>query len=340
MAITGIKAVINAIRGDIVKGKAETAGKQNTLVSGTNIKTVGGASLLGAGDIPVSSGGSEFTFVVDSDAALAAWANNTTGNDYTRVLIAPGTFTSAIEVNLTTCGTKMVKGLPGSLLSFTSSKGLKYETLPTTLEYSMDGVNAETHSGFQNYVFHSCTNLTNCFANGNSNGSVSTYGFYSCTNLTNCTGTGNSSGTGSSQYAYGFYSCTNLTNCTGTGNGTSTVASTIYAYGFHSCTNFTNCTGIGTSSTTSIGYGNAAGFHSCTNLINCNGGGTGSGKSYGYGFQVCKGMVLNKPQSAPSMSDTYASCFVSIAGSGDAPANTAAGGWNRAGELCGKRYRQ
>ena len=33
------------------------AAKQDTLVSGTNIKTVGGQSLLGAGDIPVSGGG-------------------------------------------------------------------------------------------------------------------------------------------------------------------------------------------------------------------------------------------------------------------------------------------
>lgn len=32
------------------------AAKQNVLVSGTNIKTVGGASLLGSGDIPVGTG--------------------------------------------------------------------------------------------------------------------------------------------------------------------------------------------------------------------------------------------------------------------------------------------
>lgn len=32
-------------------------GKQNTLVSGTNIKTVGGITLLGSGDIPVTGGG-------------------------------------------------------------------------------------------------------------------------------------------------------------------------------------------------------------------------------------------------------------------------------------------
>jgi hypothetical protein len=351
---TAISGEVTARNSAISTAISAEVSARNTAIGAETTRALAAEALLGSAEASLNKY-NQSTYLVDSDAALAAWANNTAGNDYTRVLVAPGTFTSGIEVNLTTCGTKVVKGLPGSLLSFTSQYGLRYDTLPTTPEYSMDGVNAETHSGVQNYVFHSCTNLTNCFANGNSNGSVSAYGFhsctnltnctgtgnssgnsssyaygfYNCTNLTNCTGTGNSSGTGSSQYAYGFYNCTNLTNCTGTGNGTSTVASTIWAFGFHSCTNLTNCTGIGTSSAISTGYGNAAGFHSCTNLINCAGGGTGSGKSYGYGFQSCKGMVLNKPQSAPSMSSTYASCFVSIAGSGDAPANTAAGGWNR-----------
>ena len=40
---------------------AALAAKQATLVSGTNIKTVGGVSILGAGDIPVSGGGSSIT---------------------------------------------------------------------------------------------------------------------------------------------------------------------------------------------------------------------------------------------------------------------------------------
>jgi hypothetical protein len=31
-------------------------GKQATLISGTNIKTVGGVSVLGSGDIPMSGG--------------------------------------------------------------------------------------------------------------------------------------------------------------------------------------------------------------------------------------------------------------------------------------------
>jgi hypothetical protein len=35
---------------------AALSGKQTTLVSGTNLKTVGGASLLGSGDVPIAGG--------------------------------------------------------------------------------------------------------------------------------------------------------------------------------------------------------------------------------------------------------------------------------------------
>lgn len=44
------------------KDEIETlqTGKQDTLVSGTNIKTVNGTSILGSGDIAVSGGASGF----------------------------------------------------------------------------------------------------------------------------------------------------------------------------------------------------------------------------------------------------------------------------------------
>jgi hypothetical protein len=35
----------------------DISGKQNTLVSGTNIKTINGNSVLGSGDIAISAGG-------------------------------------------------------------------------------------------------------------------------------------------------------------------------------------------------------------------------------------------------------------------------------------------
>ena len=55
--------------------KAELAGKQDTLVSGTNIKTVNGQSLLGNGNIQIEGGG---TITVDS--ALSATSENPVQN--------------------------------------------------------------------------------------------------------------------------------------------------------------------------------------------------------------------------------------------------------------------
>ena len=184
----------------------------------------------------------EFTFVVDSDDALAAWANNTAGNNYTSVLIKKGTWTSSKEVNLTTAGTKVVVGQAGSLLSFTSSYGLRYSSTPTTSDYWMMGVSVECTSSGDG--FYNCTNLTNCTG-------IGTYGCYHCANLTGCTGSGTS---------YGFYSCTNLTNCTGNGRSTSSG----YGVGFYNCTNLTNCTGNGTGS----GY-DGYGFNNCRIMMSC-----------------------------------------------------------------------
>lgn len=41
------------------EARSELSNKQNTLVSGTNIKTINGNSLLGSGNITISGGGSD-----------------------------------------------------------------------------------------------------------------------------------------------------------------------------------------------------------------------------------------------------------------------------------------
>jgi hypothetical protein len=290
----------------------------------------------------VGGGGgiSQFTFLVDSNAKLTAWANKTAGNNYAAVLIAPGTWTSSVEVNLTTSGTKVVAGMPGSLLSFTSNYGLRYTTQPKTTDYRMEGVNVDLNtSGGDAFAYYNCTNLVNCTGTaiggpGSASG-ISVFG--NCMNLVNCTATatGTSAATGGIR---GYFNCTNLTNCTATGASASAeiavfsnctnlinctgTATTGKSYAFSSCMNLINCTGTATGST-NIGYA----FYNCTTLTNCTGTGTGS---TGYGFRSCKGMLLNKPGSA-STSGTYNTCYVSISGSssGTAPADTAAGGWNK-----------
>ena len=132
------------------------------------------------------------TFVIDSDDALAAWANNTEGNDYTHVLIRAGEWTSDVEVNLTTAGTKAVVGMPGSLLKFVSSCGLKYDDFPSSPEYWMRGVNIdatlykEEGDGLCTCL-NSCINLKNCY--GKANGDTG-FAFTHCDNLVDCNGLG------------------------------------------------------------------------------------------------------------------------------------------------------
>ena len=53
------------VKGDYAT-KQEIAGKQNTLVSGTNIKTINGNSVLGAGDITIQAGGTIDTAMSDT----------------------------------------------------------------------------------------------------------------------------------------------------------------------------------------------------------------------------------------------------------------------------------
>jgi hypothetical protein len=318
----------------------------------------------------IGSGFSEdFTFIVDSDEALAAWANNAAGNDYTSVLIKPGTWTSSKEVNLTNAGTKAATGMPASLLSFTSGYGLKYNSTPTSAEYWMRGVNATAEGSGDEYIsFFNCTNLMNCTGAGTSASSEdSGIGFKGCTNLVNCTGTGagtndgysyghgfsictnltNCTGTGTSSnygHSYGFYGCVNLTNCAGTGTCTSSNGSDDGAVGFRDCTNLVNCAGTGNSMAMS------SGFQGCTNLTNCTGisigngsnrygfigctnliscTGTGAATGDGFGFLTCRIMLFCKPGSTPSSEATYSSCYMYAEGTDDPVGDTAAGGWNR-----------
>lgn len=44
--------------GTVITSHQDISGKQDKLVSGTNIKTINGASILGSGDIAISGGGS------------------------------------------------------------------------------------------------------------------------------------------------------------------------------------------------------------------------------------------------------------------------------------------
>jgi hypothetical protein len=81
------------ITGDITGLDSALAGKQATLVSGTNIKTVNSTSLLGSGDIAVGGSFATLTGVTTDNANLTSALNaklSLSGGTMTGTLVVPG----------------------------------------------------------------------------------------------------------------------------------------------------------------------------------------------------------------------------------------------------------
>lgn len=171
-----------------------------------------------------------FTYVVDSDEALEAWANNTSGNDYTSVLIKRGIHTSNKKINLTTTGTKVIVGEVDSILKITESSAeiFKYDEKPNTSDYYMENVCVDISSTYRPSAFVNCINLTKCKVVGGT-GQYGNIGFKNCSDLYNC-------------YAiaadYSFQSCSNLINCIGKTNNS---GRTTYGNAFKACSNLMYC---------------------------------------------------------------------------------------------------
>jgi len=254
----------------------------------------------------------EYTFVIGSNAALAAWANNTPGNDYSRVLVKAGTWEFSIMgvmlgvplIDISNGRTKSVVGEAGSVIVLSlhsqtfNNVGIRG---PVTGELgslanpgadfffrnvSIRVVNRVLGGGLPgiNTVFDRCANLTNCTV---VEGDVPIRnGFDSCINLTNCASTVSSDGDSN-----GFVNCANLANCVGTGITSSTSAGSS-GTGFDNCTNLTNCVGNGGSSS----IGAATGFFECANLTNCTGTGNSSSNfgngGLGTGFSRCSNLTF------------------------------------------------
>lgn len=263
-----------------------------------------------------ASNAETFTYVVDSDQALAEWANNVEGNDYTSVLIRKGTWTSDTGVNLTTTGTKVVVGEAGSKLVFNFDTydfskliqinedynqymfGLYYENNVYDTMYSMRNVhveltlpdNSDGMSHCCGSAFLNCQNLYNCYGETlNTNGGVDMFmqsnavGFAHCSNLNGCIGKGNSTQiTTDDGFFMGDYDC---------------------SFGFFMCTGLDNCYGLGI----------------------CSKGMTSGG---GYAFSSCYGMRACRAF-GHCQSDTMQSCYASIkTNSSCICADTANGGFN------------
>lgn len=90
-------------------GTIDLSSKQNTLVSGTNIKTINGESVLGSGDLTIA-GGSSFTVTEETltanrtltEADAGTWLFETTAN---RMIFLPATPSKDVEFNIVYIGT-------------------------------------------------------------------------------------------------------------------------------------------------------------------------------------------------------------------------------------------
>ena len=236
--------------------------------------------------------GPTYDYIVDSQAKFDALVASSTWFGAKNVLFTVNVSRAAQTTIPATV--EKIHAINGATLTVTGltigQYGLGYATAPTDPKFEIKSLEVDA------------------------TGTDAIYGFYRCINLTSCTGTGTVTGAGAGAGS-GFHTCTNLTNCTGTGTGTGTG----YGTGFHTCTNLSGCIGIGVS--TNEG---GSGFDTCTRLIGCTGTGTGTG--YGYGYRGCKKMQQNKAGSA-STTATYNTSYAD-AGTSNACADTAAGGYN------------
>jgi hypothetical protein len=247
-----------------------------------------------------------YDLVIDSNAKLDLLCQAVSGQ-YKRVLVRNGTWvasslspTANVLINLDNTGTIYMFGEPGSLISYTTSTatsiyGLYHATISSIYNSELfDSVAvaiSNTNVGYGNIGFCNCRNLRNCQATTGPCGGIQG-AFSACTKL---------------------YNCKAITSATGG-----------QALGFSSCTDLVSCSGV--VSTNSVTAQSAYGFISCVGIVLCQGQGANSGAGGGYGFYQCSKMQQNK---------AYATCKTAIysasyadAGTGNACADTAAGGYN------------
>ena len=117
----------------VIEGDWDSAKKQDTLVSGTNIKTINGQSLLGSGDITVQGGGS-------SEGGSSAYAEVNHGTSDTSFALTPNTFhvwdeVASLDLSL---GAKTLGVANEYLFQFASGSIPTTLTLPDNIKFSED----------------------------------------------------------------------------------------------------------------------------------------------------------------------------------------------------------
>ena len=119
--------------GTVITSHQDISGKQDKLVSGTNIKTINGTSLLGSGNIVISGGGG-------SSSGNGAYAEVNHGTSDTTFTLTPNTFHVWEEVtSLTlTLGSETAGVANEFLFQFTSGATATTLTLPDDIKWAND----------------------------------------------------------------------------------------------------------------------------------------------------------------------------------------------------------
>lgn len=117
--------------GTVITSHQDISGKQDKLVSGTNIKTINGTSLLGSGNIVISGGGG-------SSSGSGAYAEVNHGTSDTTFTLTPNTFHVWEEVSALTLtlGSETAGVANEYLFQFTSGATATSLTLPDDIKWT------------------------------------------------------------------------------------------------------------------------------------------------------------------------------------------------------------
>jgi hypothetical protein len=119
--------------GTVITSHQDISGKQDKLVSGTNIKTINGTSLLGSGNIVISGGGG-------SSSGSGAYSEVNHGTSDTTFTLTPNTFHIWDEVSALTLtlGSETAGVANEYLFQFTSGNTATTLSLPSDLKWAND----------------------------------------------------------------------------------------------------------------------------------------------------------------------------------------------------------
>jgi hypothetical protein len=119
--------------GTVITAHQDISGKQDKLVSGTNIKTINGTSLLGSGNIVISGGGG-------SSSGSGAYSEVNHGTSDTTFTLTPNTFHVWDEVASLTLdfGSETAGVANEYLFQFTSGATATSLTLPDDIKWAND----------------------------------------------------------------------------------------------------------------------------------------------------------------------------------------------------------